>query len=465
MKKFKKLLSMAMILALCIASMTVSVSAADTDISPQNEAVVDVQNNRVKVNGEANYDRVLTGTYAGTTYDEVYLARFDVSSLKSATLTYSTFRPSASRYTSVYAMSNVWNETGINFANIAKDKRLDANKLTVTGSGNSGYTVSHTVELTSEFISEHMEDDGTITLMITVSLPSTAQNATSRVNGAPKLTDVILKTGPTKFSFKKAEGRIQVAENPVYVNSNEPNVNAYNADLTEFALKNYAGTMYGYAIFKFDLSDINKDSVEKFTFDIQFWTNSSSQGYKLSKVTQAWNNGVFMKDETPLYLETFGKTGELNKSFDITSVVKSIEGDELTLIVEPNNETMQATKASLIRWNATGYTNPYIGIKYKAETVSSCDEITSAGTLHVEKTLVEGTADAPITATPILAVYEGDALYNINIGDAVECNGNATNISVDIPVEALSTGDYKVKFFIWNDLSTLVPLFAAKSLN
>lgn len=442
------------------------------EVFPIREAFVDVQNKVVKTAGDANYNRVVTHTASGTSYDEVYLAKFDVSTVESATFSYNTFRQNSLRYTAIHVLKDVWTDTGVNFDNI---QRVDANKYAATGSGNSGYTINHTVELTSDIINEYIEADGTITLLVFVKYSggTTIDSTVSIADGyKPSLINIIRKAAPTptNFSFKKANGKIQVSGNPVYVKDSAPTVDSFSTatEVTEYnqlnlSFKDKTGAK---SFFTFDLTGIDKSKIDKFTFNLNVYVGSGSGNgvFYVKKVTQAWNNGEYETEDTDLAAQWYNAIGSLSYSYDITETVKNLEGDTLILLVEPKAANI-AGDGAIIRWNSPEHDNPYIGVEYAVEPISSKADVTTSGTLYVEKMLVAGTAEEPTPVTPILAVYEGDQLSNVNVGEELTCNGEETKITLDIPVNALSTGEYEVKFFIWDNLVSLVPLVEAEPLN
>lgn len=442
------------------------------EVFPIREAFVDVQNQTVKTAGDANYNRVVTHTASGTSYDEVYLAKFDVSTIESATFSYNTFRQNSLRYTAIHVLKDVWTDTGVNFDNI---QRVDANKYAATGSGNSGYTINHTVELTSDIINEYIEADGTITLLVFVKYSggTTIDSTVSIADGyKPSLINIIRKAAPTptNFSFKKANGKIQVSGNPVYVKDSSPNVDSFETatEVTEYdqlglSFKDGTGAK---SFFTFDLTGIDKSKIDKFTFNIDVYVGPGSGNgvFYVKKVTEAWNAGEYEAEDTNLAAQWYNAIGSMSYSYDITETVKNLEGDTLILLVEPKAANI-AGDGAIIRWNSPEHNNPYIGVEYAVEPITSKADVTTSGTLYVEKMLVAGTADEPTPVTPILAVYEGDQLSNVNVGEELTCNGEETKITLDIPVNALSTGKYEVKFFIWDNLVSLVPLVEAEPLN
>ena len=65
----------------------------------------------------------------------------------------------------------------------------------------------------------------------------------------------------------------------------------------------------------------------------------------------------------------------------------------------------------------------------------------------------------PVSGTPVLALYNGDELVCVSIGDAVDGENYVTT-----SVTTTETFN-KAKVFIWNNMTDIIPVIGEKTLN
>lgn len=280
-------------------------------------------------------------------------------------------------------------------------------------------------------------------------------------DNCPKLVAEYTSTQPATFRFKKTAGLNPV--NVVAIKENDPTVDHTKDTAADDSFEIFnSSSEKGYVFAKFDLTGIDVTKINTAVLTAKGYANGG-MGMNLYAVTQSWNsqNGKYEKAESPAATVATA-SGDRDFNFDVLNYLKSLTGNvtEVEFMISINNTTSPKPYFIYIRNNR----NIALNIDYGAEEVTSVSSIKGNGAITVTKSVLAGSAEASVTAVPILAAYSSDRLEAVSIGDAVTLSGTLTPVTQTLDISETGEAITRVSLFLWSSLTELVPITEADSL-
>lgn len=491
-KTFKRMgcLIISLVMLFSLASIT-TVNAAETTVTvtETEHVVAQLGSATFEDSAETPNRRLMTNASNDTTvaYDTVYLSKMNINEIRSASSvkfntklyidnnwTYK-LTVHASPYTS-------WTKTNVDKATLLNAGRFALSTKTVDGTG----TMELSFDLEVEELLKHADSNGYVTLILTAertsvfsSLPSGKcniysldyeQTITAVVNTIDvedaELTVLDSERVRVQLGAKELDGTRILSKYGDLDNYNtvllgKMNINALrtasSAKATYSTLlyiqKNYDYTLNVYAI---DYTEWNKDSVD---------TNKVKNAEKVLLGT----------------LTLPGKgTATVDIEIDVQKLIQKADAKgNVTLILEAARTESQSNPATSGPCSAnmdsaqnikamvtTGETYFYDKSATGDKTITTVTELEDSREIIAKRVVVKGSAGEAISAIPIIALYDNDALVKVSMGDAIILDGTAklAEASVTVPENTELTSP-KVTLFLWTSLQELVPVLDSNSFN
>ncbi len=316
---------------------------------------------------------------------------------------------------------------------------------------------------------EFVEDDVTKSTLdkLRIYLP------TNQTKG-PSLT-VVTKDPGAEFTVQSTKTLYFTADDVGAVSVLTPDENTYNytsgADPTVKIMTNpKTGTPVEDArvFYKMDLTGIAGKPIVSAKMIVNEATRKSGVNMLIYPVTGSWTpetltyNNMPEVSATEIYKSPNTASGDIGDKklveYDLTSYIAGLSAENPVA-----NIMFQATPAWSMNDAVDFYLQSCVGIE--DETKRPRLEITYGEPLEAPENdvitasikLDKGTEEAPVSANPILALYEGGNLKKVVIGDTVELTGTTTlSCAIDLTEETL-TNDSVLKLFVWGS-GNYIPL-------
>lgn len=269
-------------------------------------------------------------------------------------------------------------------------------------------------------------------------------------------------TGTPRTTFSVSDVETVAGTNPVVYNY----TNSEQIEVTEdMSILNNSANGYHRVFVTFDLTGIDKNAIEMATFKNEGYRSAGVQSLKITKVTTPFNpaDNTYVLDETSAVYSTdfaWGSTfGWSTVTADLTTMIKNCEGNSLTVCIENTSGT------GGLRFAVTSedYQNPALDLVFASETATELSTLAEGTAVTAQRFVQIGSADAPQSAVPIIALYEDGELSSIKIGEAISLDGTGQTVSASVTAtETLSNP--KATFFLWTSLQELVPLMESSSI-
>ena len=444
-------------------------------------ASYDVKANEANMNGQGvSANAYILKTTSNTTDARRLYLEFDVSAFKnwdmdSATLTMN-LKQSNSNASSlkIYDASSISGDLvdiPTNYAGKATELNgiaTDANFITsintrgATSDNANGIGIKYGRSVDFD-LKEHIETaiasgEDSVTLMLEFYNSSDVYQimiAAAETAYAPTLS----VTGTPRTTFSVSDVETVAGTNPVVYNY----TNNVQVEVTEdMSILNNSANGYYRVFVTFDLTSIDKAEIEKATFKNAGYRSGGTQSLKITKVTTPFNpaDNTYVLDETSAVESTaFGWQTWETVTADLTTMIKNCEGNSLTVCIE------NTSGSGGLRFTVTSddHQNPAIDLVYASETATELATLAAGTTVTAERFVQIGSAAAPQSAVPIIALYEDGELSSIKIGEAISLDGTGQTVSASVTAtETLSNP--KATFFLWTSLQELVPLMESSSI-
>jgi len=474
----KKLLTMLVVLAMVLSFAGTGVMAEETGVSSVGSTqfmIVDLIN---KTQLTGNNARLFTQLSGDKTWDDVAVVEFsipNINSLSTASIEFQSYwEKPTTNYVDVYATrARMTNGDGAATANAVNSSTLALAGTLPANSTATANQQARTVVLDSTVLKENAED-GILTLVVKIP-NTTARTSKIKSTFVSANMKVTYTTGETEFSVSdKTEytDRVFVDLIKNEVRSNEANM---------FTQDHSTNNLYDFdnvTLVRYTVS--NAENAKNMTVSLC----GSSNKYTTTKL-QAYLVGNDWDSETTDF--SFIKNGSQTLLGETDVIVLGGNSKLGTVSLALDEQAIQNIKETAangtftIMWRAINTTKDRSDITYTfavasgetlcrqesvlkiTEGIESLAGFSDGSTVTAERYVVKGSTDAPISAVPIIALYEDGELSSIKIGEAISLDGTGQTVSASVTAtETLSNP--KATFFLWTSLQELVPLMESSSI-
>lgn len=328
----------------------------------------------------------------------------------------------------------------------------------------SGSGINLEIPLDVSLLEDCIDENGKVTIIIRVENYNATRTSvlgnTISTSTSIKLNAVYESKEAQFYGEKSAQ---LFATNPIAINKDTSEISAISS--TGLLYLRNEGTD-NLLFITFDLTGVDKDNITSAVLDTSVWRNAGDQKIKATEVTTAYSevDRSFTLSDTAYAISTACPYQNYSKptTVDLTTIIKNATGNSITLCIQSEGSF---TGMQQIAVTSEVYDNPIINVEYKNEILQNLDNISNYTEIAAKRVVIEGEASNPITAVPIVALYDGDQLVTVKIGDNLTFDGSLNTITESVAVPATwEFTEPKVSMFVWTSLSELEPVLDANSI-